>query len=585
MKLSVLLFCIFLFPTLLLKLSAQDNILNQKDSLLHVISTSRGEEKLKAYSLLTLLPFSEEETEVKLNYINDFIKEAQKQQNKEFMHDAYRMMLITLYNDLQIDDFQREAAEYMPFFKTNHFSKTYFYIYELLLRTYGAQGDGTRVINEAKRMYDEAKTENCLYGMTKSVYMLGVIYFMEKRYDEAETFMRETIEKAKELLEEDNDKDNHILLSDAYSELVNALLGQKKTEDILPVLPIWRKQLASFEQFFGKDDAAGSLLEYYSFSARTYSFLNDYDKAEVYCDSLEQINYSPIMLPRIWEYRSQISEGRKEYDKAIYWIDKTIEENSRWGEERATVIFMRHKARILCKMGRGEDAWPVYDSAFNRNDSLHVAEYNAQLDELRTIYEVDKITFEKERNRNYMLFALGGCFLLVILLGIWIYYHRQIAKKNKTLVLQIKRSENQEKIFNNEALPATSFSADETDDSPHFWPEKRKDQLCSAIRDIILKEKIYRNPSINRNFLINRLNTNKDLFIESFQYCFEMSFSELINTLRLKDAIILLEQSDLSIEVISEKVGFGTVRTFQRQFRSKYNMSPKEYRKFAQQEQ
>jgi two-component system response regulator YesN len=60
-----------------------------------------------------------------------------------------------------------------------------------------------------------------------------------------------------------------------------------------------------------------------------------------------------------------------------------------------------------------------------------------------------------------------------------------------------------------------------------------------------------------------------------------MSFSEYVNSLRLKDSITLLEESDLMIEDISEKVGFDTVRTFQRQFMTKYNMSPKEYRKAA----
>jgi AraC-like DNA-binding protein len=112
-----------------------------------------------------------------------------------------------------------------------------------------------------------------------------------------------------------------------------------------------------------------------------------------------------------------------------------------------------------------------------------------------------------------------------------------------------------------------------------FCPERRKDQLCIAIRNIILEEKAYRNPSTNRDILIKHLGTNKDLFVDAFQYCFGMSFSECINDLRLKDTILLLEQSDLPIETISEKVGFGTVRTLQRQFRIKYNMSPKNYRK------
>jgi len=61
-------------------------------------------------------------------------------------------------------------------------------------------------------------------------------------------------------------------------------------------------------------------------------------------------------------------------------------------------------------------------------------------------------------------------------------------------------------------------------------------------------------------------------------YCFKVTFSDYVNFLRLKDAVQLLEQSDLSIEEISDITGFGTVRTFRRQFNDKYNMAPKDYR-------
>lgn len=118
--------------------------------------------------------------------------------------------------------------------------------------------------------------------------------------------------------------------------------------------------------------------------------------------------------------------------------------------------------------------------------------------------------------------------------------------------------------------------ADEEDD---FCPEKRKDRLCTAIRNIIFIEKAYRHSKFNRNYFVDRLGINKDSFGEIFRYCLGTSFLECVNNLRLKDSILLLEQSDLSIETISEKVGFGTVRTFQRRFHAKYHMSPRNYRR------
>ncbi len=109
-----------------------------------------------------------------------------------------------------------------------------------------------------------------------------------------------------------------------------------------------------------------------------------------------------------------------------------------------------------------------------------------------------------------------------------------------------------------------------------------KDDFCVTIRRIFIKEKAYRNPALSRDALIKRMNTGRSIFIKRFQYCFGMSFRECVNRLRLKESVILLEQSDLTIEEIAEKVGFGTIRTFQRQFMAMYNTSPKEYRKVKQ---
>ena len=105
-----------------------------------------------------------------------------------------------------------------------------------------------------------------------------------------------------------------------------------------------------------------------------------------------------------------------------------------------------------------------------------------------------------------------------------------------------------------------------------------KDDFCVTIRRIFIKEKVYRDPTLYRDALIKRMNTGRSIFIKRFQYCFGMPFRECVNRLRLKESVILLEQSDLTIEEIAEKVGFGTVRTFQRLFMTRYNMSPKEYR-------
>ena len=58
-------------------------------------------------------------------------------------------------------------------------------------------------------------------------------------------------------------------------------------------------------------------------------------------------------------------------------------------------------------------------------------------------------------------------------------------------------------------------------------------------------------------------------------------FNDYVNSLRVSDACRHLRQTDASITEISERVGFGTLRTFNRAFAKQTGMSPSEYRRSA----
>jgi AraC-like DNA-binding protein len=162
---------------------------------------------------------------------------------------------------------------------------------------------------------------------------------------------------------------------------------------------------------------------------------------------------------------------------------------------------------------------------------------------------------------------LGSLLFSVVMMAFYLYFGIRFISY-ASIFQHIETS-----VFVEKTIP------DRIDDG--FCPESRHDKLCLAISDLLLKDRIYRNPTLTRDNLVERLGTNKDLFIDAFQHCFDMSFPDCINKLRLEDSVILLEQSDLSMEEISGKVGFGTDRTFRRRFQGKYNMSPKDYRKLS----
>ena len=59
----------------------------------------------------------------------------------------------------------------------------------------------------------------------------------------------------------------------------------------------------------------------------------------------------------------------------------------------------------------------------------------------------------------------------------------------------------------------------------------------------------------------------------------KMNFNDYVNSLRITDACNLLNHTNLKISDISEAVGFGSIRSFNRAFKGFMNTTPKEYRK------
>ena len=57
-----------------------------------------------------------------------------------------------------------------------------------------------------------------------------------------------------------------------------------------------------------------------------------------------------------------------------------------------------------------------------------------------------------------------------------------------------------------------------------------------------------------------------------------MGFNDYVNSLRVSNACKLLRKTDFSITEISERVGFNTMRTFNRAFSKQMGQTPREYR-------
>lgn len=84
--------------------------------------------------------------------------------------------------------------------------------------------------------------------------------------------------------------------------------------------------------------------------------------------------------------------------------------------------------------------------------------------------------------------------------------------------------------------------------------------------------------NITLDTVANELHLNKYHISHLVNDQLGMSFSNCINTFRINKSCDLLSETDKKISDISEEVGFGSIRTFNRAFMEIMNLTPLEYR-------
>jgi len=550
-------------------LTAQDNTQARKDSLRNRIVATEGAEKLKTYEYLTNIYYMESagddlKMDTLLALYQAFDAEALRQKNY-VMQGLIRNNTIGAYiNRNAFDDIFRLSPDYLAYLAKNEIWQDYYSIYMKTLQAYLRTGEYAKAIEGAKQMYNEAKQRNHNDGKGMALYVLSSAYCSMSRFEEGEKDMKECVETIK------SDDKLLWLTAQAYFRLCNALIALKRYDEAWRYAQEFEKINRRYEEV-SKFKQPTSWVNLWRIYMQLYFKNKDYGKTEIFCNKLDSMNASPFVQCEVYSMRSRICYERKQYDMALKMADKAGELS---GGDPISVNENRDlKIMILCAQKGMEHVYDLVQQMAILRDSIRNTDFNAHLDELRTVYEVDKITAEKKHNRNYFLFALGGCVFLIITLGIRIYYYRIVTRKNKALYLQIKE---QDRLVA-ELKQATAGNSPE-----NLSDDRQQQQLVAHFSEYLLNERNYTKPETNLDELISALATNRTYLFEAVKAVTNKTPVEYIRSLRLEEAKQMLEtRLDLNIETIAENCGFNSRSTFYRLFHEYYQISPAEYRSIA----
>jgi len=109
--------------------------------------------------------------------------------------------------------------------------------------------------------------------------------------------------------------------------------------------------------------------------------------------------------------------------------------------------------------------------------------------------------------------------------------------------------------------------------------EKRRSSIPPSIKRIEKYIKENADSTISLNDISNRFTLSKQYIMRSFKKYYGMSVTHMINSEKLSRALILLRDSDMTVDEIANQLSFTSSSYFCRLFKQFFALTPTEYRK------
>lgn len=108
-------------------------------------------------------------------------------------------------------------------------------------------------------------------------------------------------------------------------------------------------------------------------------------------------------------------------------------------------------------------------------------------------------------------------------------------------------------------------------------PEER--EIIVKVRSLLELDKVYQECGYSRTDLAREVDASDALISKLVNSVYNKSVPQLLNEYRIEDAKRMLMQTDASVKVIAQEVGFNSLPTFNRVFKTIEGDSPSDFRK------
>lgn len=310
------------------------------------------------------------------------------------------------------------------------------------------------------------------------------------------------------------------------------------------------------------------ILQAYLLLAKTHELEHDYPKAV-----------------QVLRRAEQLAAGEDAVDYEITVCEKLAEYYRRMGDSR---LSQDYKIRHL-----------------EMKDSLHNAMSLASIGEMNFVHELQQeeakvrtLTERHERQRKMLLFSLIGLAVVLGFTAVLLRAYRLLRSRNKSLYeknravmraeaeeRQLRKDFEQQLKQRDELLKQQELQSSQPKYSKSNLNDENKQHLIVCIQDIMNDASVICQQDFTLAKLAKMIGSNTSYVSQVINEKYGMSFNNLLGHFRVKEACRRMEDTEhygnMTIEAISESVGFRSRVTFFTAFKREIGLSPSQYWKMA----
>lgn len=306
----------------------------------------------------------------------------------------------------------------------------------LTVRALITEGHFSLAIDKANSMYQKAKEMSYPLGTALSLQAIGNTYLNSSTPLAA----IESYKEALEIISKVPDANQY-----AKTILTCIILTKLKFRQMTNI----EADIQQLESLSSKDKNLGDVF-YLNYCQAFYNIQTHHlPEALNYLQQTESINrqcqHSYFFLMIEYLYACYYTES-KEYAKALNIFDTILSHTQTAGSYKSLLI-LQERAQLLALMGKNEEACQAYESLNTLKDSLDATNYIRQINELHTLYQIDKNELDNLNRQKTILYwswlTISSIVILIILFNISIKRsNKKLQQSQQELEIARKQEEN-----------------------------------------------------------------------------------------------------------------------------------------------